>query len=368
MKILFKGNLFNPTGMATVNRETVKALVRAGVKVQVTDPWHDKYDFNKGLERLNDSINVADEDVVTIFADYPHHWREAYGSIYGEFVHEGTRLHEGWAQGLNQAKKLFVPSTATKNLFRWNGVTVPIEVIPHGTNPLLYKPRNKDVELNDNEFAFLSINSWTGLPNDRKGTDLLIKAFDEEFKNDKDVKLILKIGTFWQGPTDYLKSIYQILGHINENIIFNDQYATEEHLSKLYNDCDCFVAPTRGEGFGLTILDSLASGLPVIVTDDLNSGHMDFCKGREGVLLVGVKERKQGDPRFYTNGCLLAEPDFEELKKQMRYAYEHKKEIKEKALRDSEFIRENYTWDLTAAKIIKFLEDGEKDKGDVVRG
>ncbi len=350
MKILWKGNVFNPTGIATANREMVKALVKAGAEVQCTDPWHDGFDFNEGLEHLNNAINA--KEAITIFADYPQHWRDGHGRLIGHFLHEGTRLHQGWAEALNQAEKLFVPSQATKNLFKWNGVNVPMEVINYGTNPEIYKPSERT---GDNEFAFLSVNSWTGEVGDRKGTDLLIKAFDEEFK-DEDVKLILKIGTFWRDKIDYMSSIVNILGKTNPNIIFNDAYLPEKDLAIIYQDCDCFVAPTRGESFGLTIINALACGLPVIVTKDVNSGHMDFCKGRESVLFVDAPERLQGDLTFFAKGNLLAEPSLESLKKQMRYAYENRDKLKELALQDSEFIRKNFNWDMTAKKILEFLK------------
>jgi len=349
MKILWKGNLFNSTGIATANREVVRELSKLDLKIQVTDPWKDSPE-NKGLEHLNNSIDVKDAD--TIFADYPQYWREGYGKLYGFFLHEGTRLIPGWSDLMNRVNKIFVPSEATKKLFKWNDIRVPIEVIPYGTNPEIYKP----IETKENkDFIFLSVNSWTGKVGDRKGTDLLIKAFDQEFKNEK-VKLILKIGTFWAENPNYNECIYNILGHENRNILFNNSYLPEKELVRHYQKADCFVAPTRGESFGLTIINAMACGLPIIVTRDANSGHMDYCKGKDSVLFVDAPSVKQGDRRFFAEGNMLAEPDLESLKKQMRYAFENKKELKEKALKNSEDIRKNWTWKETARKLREALE------------
>ena len=356
MKILFKGPVFNPTGISTANREMVKALIRAGAKVQCTDPFSSHWDFNEGLEKLNNSIDVG-KDTKTIFADYPQFSRDGHGQIIGHFLHEGTRLHQGWADILNTMDKIFVPSEATRNLFKWNGVMPEKRVINYGVSEL-YKPLELSTPLENkkDEFAFLSVNSWGGDVGDRKGTDLLIKAFDEEFKEDN-VKLILKIGTFWQKGINYMDAIIRILGKANPNIIFNDQYMKEKDLVKLYNDCDCFVAPTRGESFGLTIINALACGLPVIVTKDINSGHMDFCKDRNSVLFVDAPTRLQGDLRFFAQGNLLAEPDLDSLKKQMRYAFENKDKMRKLAISDSKEIRKNWSWDITANKIMEFLDE-----------
>jgi len=356
MKILYKGVVFNPTGLSTANREIVKAIVnlkRDDISIQCSDIWHDGYDFNKGLDHLNMPINFnpIQKDLVTIFADYPQFWHEGFGKLYGFFLHEGTRLIPGWNRLMNRVEKVFAPSEATKNLFKWNDVIRPIEVIPYGTNPEIYKPNSNPT---NPTFTFLSVNSW-GNDGNRKGTDLLVKAFDEEFK-DEDVKLILKIGTFWEGKIDYNQKLFGVLKHTNDKIIINDKYVPEKELVKYYQNADCFVSPTRGEAFGLTIINAMACGLPVIVTKDVNSGHMDFCKGKDSVLWIDAPTVKQGDKRFYAEGNMLAEPDLNSLKKQMRLAYEHIKDLRPEAIRNSEGIRKNWSWELTATKLLEAIK------------
>ena len=344
MKIYWKGHLFNPTGIATANREIVKELIKLDVKVQTSDPWRDGFD-NAGLAHLNNSINV--KDAHTIYSDYPQFWNYGFGRLYGYFLHEGTRFFQGWCDMMNKADKIFVPSKATKNLFMWNDIIIPVEIIPYGTNPEIYKPVTQEP---NEDFVFLSVNSWTGDEGDRKGTDLLVKAFDEEFKDEK-VKLVLKIGTFWAVNPDYMACIHKILGHPNPNIVFQNDWVPEKELVTHYQKSDCFVSPTKGEAFGLTIINAMACGLPVIVTKDVNSGHMDFCKGKDSVLWIDAPTVAQGDPRFYAKGNMLAQPDLESLKKQMRFAFENKDELKKNALVNSVEIRTKWTWKETARKL-----------------
>jgi len=353
MKILWRGNIFNPTGIATAYREIVKALVKKGVTIQAADIWHSSFEFNKGLESLNNPIDVKDADF-TIFADYPHLWRDAYGKVIAYFLHEGTKLHDGWTQILNTADLVLVPSHATKNLFRINGVQQKIEVVPFGTNPDLYFPEKQE---KDDTFLFLYVNSWTGKVGDRKGTDILIKAFDEEFKKEEKVKLVLKISTFWmKEPIEfYVKSIYDILGHSNPNLLVNVEYLPEEKLAEHFKKSDCFVMPTHGESFGLTAINAMACGLPIIITKDNNSGYMDFLRGKDSVLWIDSNKMEQADRKFFAEGNLQPVPDLESLKKQMRYAFEHK-ELKEKAIKNSEEIRKNWTWEKSAEKLLEVLK------------
>jgi hypothetical protein len=255
---------------------------------------------------------------------------------------------------MNTANKMLVPSKATYNLFRSNGVQIPMEVIPYGTNPEIYHPKEFP---RDENYLFLSINSWTGNVGDRKGTDILLKAFDEEFKDEK-VKLILKISTFWQAssPEFYANSIFKILGHVNKNILINDTYVPETELATYYQQADCFVMPTRGEAFGLTALNAMACGLPIIITKDNNSGHMDFCRGKDSILWINSDKLEQADRRFFAEGNMQPIPDLNDLKKQMRYAFLNGKELREKALHNSEIIQTEWTWQKSAEKLLEAIK------------
>ena len=346
MKILIRGPIFNPTGFGTVNREIARKLMKTD-KIQSDDIFTSKYEFSKGLEKINNAIDIKNAN--TLYSDYPQFWQKGVGKMVGHWVHEGTKLPQGYAQLINNSgiSKLWVPSKATYNLFKWNDILIPMKIIPYGVNDLYYPEKTKN-----DDFIFLSVNSWTGNLNDRKGTDLLIKAFNEEFKLEEKVKLTLKIGTFFMNIPlqEYVKRINEICGRFNPNIMINNDYITEKDLAEIYRKSDCFVSPTRGESFGLTMLNAMASGIPLICTHDINSGHMDYTN-YDSVLYVDAPNVVQGDRQFFTEGCMLADPDLESLKKQMRYAFENKTKLKRKAMKNSKKIREKYTWENTAKQV-----------------
>src|SRR5207247_1086784 len=58
-------------------------------------------------------------------------------------------------------------------------------------------------------------------------------------------------------------------------LLLNHQYPPHA-LAALYRSADCFVLPSRGEGWGMPLLEAMACGLPVIATDW--SGPRDFLK------------------------------------------------------------------------------------------
>lgn len=69
--------------------------------------------------------------------------------------------------------------------------------------------------------------------------------------------------------------------HLRGKIIFNPELqigrgVPETTLAAVYNTFDIFTLPTRGEGFGLPILEAMSCGVPVVATD--YSAHTEWAR------------------------------------------------------------------------------------------
>lgn len=113
----------------------------------------------------------------------------------------------------------------------------------------------------------------------RKRLDFLLKAF-EIVLSKIDANLVV-VGS---GNKEPYKRLSSSLG-IGENAIFTG-YVDDLTLRKFYSICDIHVVPSRLEGFGLTILDAMAAGKPVVAT---NVGAIpEIVKNGENGILVGL--------------------------------------------------------------------------------
>ena len=130
-----------------------------------------------------------------------------------------------------------------------------------------------------------------------------------------------------------------------------------ELMSNFFKKVDCFVFPTRGEGFGLTPLEAMATGMPAIVTNW--SGPCEYMNSDVGWLLdYTLVPAKDFTETVYKEECgNWAEPSFDQLVQIMRYAYEHRDEVKQKGKAAAKYVRENWTW---KKKIPMFHEALEK--------
>lgn len=58
-----------------------------------------------------------------------------------------------------------------------------------------------------------------------------------------------------------------------------------DSMAEVYRDADLFIFPTRYESFGLVVIEAMAAGLPVIVSDVIGAGIV--TDGRNGVVVAG---------------------------------------------------------------------------------
>jgi L-malate glycosyltransferase len=111
-----------------------------------------------------------------------------------------------------------------------------------------------------------------------KGIDILIKAFSQVSKQNSNLKLLI-IG---DGPEkESLSRLAKELGVFN-SIIWKGELPWEESI-KLLTRMDIVICPSRFEGFGLTAIEALACGKPVIASG--TGGLIEIIQGFNSSML-----------------------------------------------------------------------------------
>ena len=84
-----------------------------------------------------------------------------------------------------------------------------------------------------------------------------------------------------------LEAIIRHLGITNGEVIFSTSKLPAETLSLMYNMCDCTIAPSDAEGFGLSMLESMACGTPIICT--MTGGMQDQITDGQNWFGIGLE-------------------------------------------------------------------------------
>jgi glycosyltransferase involved in cell wall biosynthesis len=327
--INWHGAVMGQSGYEQLTRGILIALDKLGVKVSLKNiHWNKETiqltsDVAGRLQRMKDTPVIEGAPLVVMqkwHKDIPETVNDVY--IYSLF--ETDKIPSSWISGFQKAKKVFTFSDY--NHENWLMSCDNIVKIGFGIEDCFRHCDDKANILNKQGFTFLSVGDWT----ERKGFDILLDAYCEEFTANDNVTLILKVhmGGFTAMHKAYLKKdIDEFLSKYKNRprILLCMDKMYYDDMPRLYNACDCFVLATRGEGLGLPIAEAIARGLPVIVTH--GSGHMDFVK--DGVNGYVIKsEEKAVDNIEYIRKCPEAvnskwfEPDKEDLKEKMRMIYD----------------------------------------------
>ena len=121
-------------------------------------------------------------------------------------------------------------------------------------NPLTLKPGKPSTGQSK---KFLAIGRFS---HQHKGFDLLITAFANFAKNDRDWTLNI-VG---EGPEE--KMLRQLIAeHHLENRVFIHPFTN--NIQAYYSEAQVYVLSSRWEGFGLVLVEAMAHGLPVVSSD-----------------------------------------------------------------------------------------------------
>ena len=300
--------------------------------------------------------------------------RAAYHVCYTPFETDGAPI--SWLLGLKAMDEVLVPSMENKKSYVNMGLDEnKISVIQHGVDVEHYNPNIKPLTYDRAKFNFGSVFDWT----ERKNPVALIRAYYNAFDKGEDVTLTLRV--FWKFPVEEtLNYVRHEIHKIKEGyegrkefprIILWTEMLPDSALPNLYKSFDCFVLPSRGEGFGLPFIEAMACGVPTI--GPKWGGNTDFMNAKNSLLVDGelvainhalfLKRQPQygGQRWFDINEVQLAE--------NMRWVYDNYDKAKKMADQGVKDITENWTWKHTAGKLYnKFLEIESKiNKKNVVK-
>ena len=144
------------------------------------------------------------------------------------------------------------------------GFVVPIglEIEEYANSPANGSLFSRFPELNGKKIIL-----YLGRVNFKKGLDILVRAFSSVAKERDDVHLLIA------GPDDtgYWTKVKEWLKKeaVDTKAIFTGMLEGEEKLEALHHS-SVFVLPSYSENFGIAVLEAMACGVPVVISEKVN--------------------------------------------------------------------------------------------------
>jgi len=176
--------------------------------------------------------------------------------------------------------KVVTISKLTSDIVRNVSPDVDEEYLPHAVNPEAYKPlaesEYKNLVQKDKTFFF-----WTNRNARRKMSGSVLWWYKEFLDKVGHDKAFLLMHTDPKDPHGQdLEAIAKELGLTKENFGLSTGKVAPNVMAQFYNAADCTINISDAEGFGLSVLESLSCGTPVIVNK--TGGMQDQAIGEDG--------------------------------------------------------------------------------------
>lgn len=268
-----------------------------------------------------------------------------FKAVIGRTMFETDRVNDEHVKRCNRMDFVWVPTDFHVKTFTESGVDPskvvkivqpvdveffdprkysPLDLSSIGTSVLDSKSRRFSW---GRQFVFLSVFKWEY----RKGWDVLLKAYLNEFSADDGVVLYLLTNPY-HSDRDFGNKILDFVKDSNMDepvngwapiYVINDHIAQVD-LPRLYKAADVFVLPSRGEGWGRPLVEAMAMSLPVIATNW--SGPTEFLTEENSypVPVDGMEEVQEGP----FSGHLWAEPSVSKLQLLVRGVVRNREKAK----------------------------------------
>lgn len=344
-KVLLRAPVLTQSGYGVHARQIARWLMsRSDVKLEIQalswgdTPWivngnaHDGF-AGKLMELTTDPEGKRYD--ATVQLQLPNEWDVKFSdtNIGVTAGVETDRCPQEWIAACNKMTRVVVPSRHAKDCLTSSGrVEREVVIVPESYSEAigLKTPTAVDEFKFSTPFNFLIFGQVTGNnpENDRKNMFYAVKWLCEVFKSDPEVGIVIKTNVGRNTTIDrkIVKQTFEtLLKEVRKNLLPKVHLLhgemSDAEVSSLYRhgQIKALVAPTRGEGYGLPLLEATIAGLPVIATKW--SGHLDFMgQGKYIDLDYRLQEvhPSRVDDKIFVRGSKWAQPLEEDFKKKVK--------------------------------------------------
>ena len=250
--------------------------------------------------------------------------------------------------------KIFTISKVTDEIVKNVSPDIASEYFPHAVDGGLFTPLTSEQKAEIRKQSLpetdhhKTIFFWNNRNARRKQSGTLIwwlKEWLDKTNNHQDVQLLMHTDPKDNNGQDLQHLISHLELDQHRQVLLSTKKVSPQHLSAMYGMCDCTINISDAEGFGLSTLESLSCGTPIIV--NMTGGLQEqITDGTEwfGIPIYPSSKAIIGSqlvPYIYEDR-ISKEHFFSAMDKMMALGNEGRKEM---GLQGREFVLKNYNFD-----------------------
>lgn len=280
------------------------------------------------ISALPKTVTLDDHASVSVYMNTPnsrHGWYAGQHRV-SFTMWETDQLPDYFINWIKKYDQILVPCEHNLELFSQHHADV--KVVPLGVDTKFWSGYSEP----DGPFKFMAGGSlWY-----RKGLDLVVTAFQR--LNIPNTELHIKAAPH-ANDTPNIK---------DPRIIMHRKWMDPEAQRDWYKQGHVYIAPSRGEGFGLMPLQAISMGIPTIVSD--STGQQQFTYLATGVVSTGKS------PAMTVGNW--DEPDIDELCEQMLEHHRNWQTYKDEATVNARSASA-FTWAKATKALLNAVPTGE---------
>jgi glycosyltransferase involved in cell wall biosynthesis len=305
---------------------------------------------------LSDSVARSTEHDINIFFLDEEVTSKRRGINIIWYVFDLTKIPELEVTSLiSKYQEIWVPSEWGRQILLQHFVPFSkIRVMPEGVDAQLYFPNPSIPSKPNSRFRLLQIGKFET----RKSYAESVAAVNLAFGGRDDVEFVVKC--------DWIRGSSGSMAHPSASPLFQTCRVptvmasgdiSEIEMASLYRSADAFLFPSKGEGWGLPLIEAIACGIPCITT--CYSGQSEFLNHLEGLFLsvdfqlapMDCLETKQRLPRADGEWGLWACPDINDFALKLQDSKDQMAKWKDSAISASEIVRQLFSWQACANRV-----------------
>lgn len=291
---------------------------------------------------------------------------------------EVDKLEDGAAESCSRFDSVWVPSAQSRQAFVQSGVSKDrIKVLPEAVDTSVFtcsearsrapfhavKSLDEFLVHKPSQFTFLSMFKWEP----RKNWDGLLESFLEAFPEKHtsvpglhgdtmniSVRLLIKTQILGWSNDDPRQDVPNLLLRkrrsdttLEDRLLVFPDFLNSSDIPKLFKAVDGFILPTHGEGWGLPLIEAMASGIPTISTGW--GGQMDFMNDKNS---WPVSYDLVESPMM---GARWAQPRKDALVKAMHEVVRGGHAVREKVERGCAEVHQKYQINVVANRAVELM-------------